>query len=687
MQVDALTPLLEVVPGRPVIGRIRVVNDTTRDTVYRIRVVGIDAPTEWRPVGGGAVPAGTEVHVEVPIQVPDLLGTGRHPVGVEVTSDQASERPGLASFTVSVESVADVLLRAEPSIIRGSTRGKFRLDIENRESTPLTLELVGGATDITARFKPAEVHLNPGERASTKGKLKGRRRWSGDPEQHFVTLTARGRSSSTSITTRFVQRSMFPWKFRRFVALLVVLALWLAGAAAYVWYQNNKKADEADRVAAEQELLDEANASRDGSGDSATDGSGGDGSQSGGSGGSGDAAADAAAEAAKFPTETTFGGAVTLADGADPAAVKVSLDEIPLGRAAEGAQPSAFAGTRETAKIWSARYGSGDRPGIRAMRQTETVRSVDTTKDGTWKISKVALRRNYEVLFSRAGYNTQSFVVTPPEDGAPVELEVEMQPGIGVIAGVVRDSSGALGGVTLVATDGDLSFATTSSTDAGKLGEFSFNGLNTPAVYSVTASRAGYGTEVIQFNLAAGQARAGEVIEMRKGVGSITGTVLAKQSNAAGGTTEQPFGGVTITVTNGDLVRTVTTLTEGAVGTFSVPRLPIPGTYTVTASVAGYSNASLTVDLKGAQSRCRATTRQPVCDLGWPRGRQRRITGLRGRHHAQPRRRVVQLQHGQRRERHRIHRGRVHRVPGRRRRRPVARDDLVRSAARRVPYQ
>ena len=596
MQVEALTPLLEVVPGRPVTGRIRVVNDTSRDTSYRIRVVGIDAPSEWRPVAGGAVAAGTEVHVEVPIQVPELLGTGQHPVGVEVTSDQISERPGLASFTVSVESVADVLLRAEPSIIRGSTRGKFRLDIENRESTPVTLELVGGATDITATFKPGEVYLNPGERATSKGKLKGRRRWSGDPEQHFVTLTARGRASSTSITTRFVQRSMFPWRFRRLVAALVVLALWLAGAGAYVLYQNHKKSEEADRRAAEQQLLEDAESSGDGS-DAATDGSGEGGA--GGGGGGADAGAD---EASKFPTETTFGGAVTLADGADPSAVKVELDEIPLGQAAEGAQPSAFMGERQTAKIWSARYGSGDRPGLLAMRQTETIRSVDTGKDGTWKISKVALRRNYEVVFSRPGYDTQSFVVTPPEDGKPVELEVEMQPGIGVIAGVVRDTSGALGGVTLVATDGDLSFATTSSTDAGTLGEFSFNGLSTPAVYSVTASRAGFGTEVVQFDLAAGQARAGEVISMRKGVGSITGTVLAKQVDASGGTAEQPFGGVTVTVTNGDLVRTVTTLTEGAVGTFSVPRLPIPGTYTVTASVDGYSDASLTVDLTGAES-------------------------------------------------------------------------------------
>jgi hypothetical protein len=607
MHVEALTPLLEVVPGRPVIGRIRVVNDTDRDTSYQIRVVGIDAPSEWRPVAGGAVGAGTEVHVEVPILVPDLLGTGQHPVGVEVTSDQTSERPGLASFTVSVESVADVLLRVEPSIIRGATRGKFVLDIENREPTPVTLELVGGATDITAKFKPSEVRLLPGERAVSKGKLRGRRRWSGDHEQHFVTLTARGRASSTSITTRFVQRSMFPWRFRRIVAILIVLALWLAGAGAYVWYRNNKANEEADRVVAEQEQLAEAEAEAeatgDGGGDTAVDGSGGSGSEPGADDGSESATADAAAEAAaQFPTETTFGGSVTLADGADPSAVKVSLDEIPLGQAAAGAQPAGFLDGRETSKIWSARYGSGDLPGVRSMRQTETVRSIDTAKDGTWKIGQVALRRNYEVVFSRSGYDTQSFVVTPTEDGAPVELEVELQPGIGVIAGVVRDSNGPIGGVTLVATDGELSFATTSSTDSGKLGEFSFNGLSTPAVYTVTASRSGFGTEVVQFDLAAGQARAGEVISMRKGVGSVTGTVLAKQPDASGGSTEQPLGGVTITVTNGDLVRTVTTLTEGATGTFSLPRLPIPATYTVTATAVGFSDASLTVELNGAQS-------------------------------------------------------------------------------------
>ena len=127
----------------------------------------------------------------------------------------------------------------------------------------------------------------------------------------------------------------------------------------------------------------------------------------------------------------------------------------------------------------------------------------------------MALRRNYELVFSRAGYNTQSFVVTPPEDGSPVAIDVELQPAVGAIAGVVRSASGPLGGVTLVATDGDLVFSTTSSTDAGTLGEFSFNGLTTPAVYTVTVTRAGFGTEVVQFDLAAGQQRAGEAISMR----------------------------------------------------------------------------------------------------------------------------------------------------------------------------
>ena len=70
----------------------------------------------------------------------------------------------------------------------------------------------------------------------------------------------------------------------------------------------------------------------------------------------------------------------------------------------------------------------------------------------------------------------------------------------------------------------------------------------------------------------------------------------------AGGTAEQLFGGVTITVSGGDVERTVTTLTEGAVGTFAVPGLPIPGTYTVSASAPDYGEASLTVTLSGDQA-------------------------------------------------------------------------------------
>lgn len=596
MIVESLTSVLEAVPGQPIVGRIRVVNDSLRDANYQVRVVGIDLPTDWRPIGGGAVAAGAEVHVDVPILIPAEMGLGHHPVGIEVVSDHADERSALTSMTVSVESVAGVLLRAEPSVVRGRAKGKLRLALENREPNPVELELVGSGTDIGVSFKPSRVVLQPGQRAISKGKLTGKRRWSGDEEQHFVTLTARGRASSQSITTRFVQRSMLPWRFRTLVAAVLVLSLWLAGALVYVWYQNSKTEDAADGTSTEQ--TSDSDQPGDGSGDGTGDGSATDGDAS----GSGGSDAEAEADRVKVPTETTFGGAVALADGSDPSDVTVSLDEIPLGQVGEGVVPKGFAAGPDPAKIWSSRYGSGDRPGISSMRQTDTIRSVDTTKDGTWRIPSVALRRNYELVFSRAGYNTQSFVVTPPEDGSPVAIDVELQPAVGAIAGVVRSASGPLGGVTLVATDGDLVFSTTSSTDAGTLGEFSFNGLTTPAVYTVTVTRAGFGTEVVQFDLAAGQQRAGEAISMRAGVGTIIGSVLARQPDVAGGTAEQLFGGVTITVSGGDVERTVTTLTEGAVGTFAVPGLPIPGTYTVSASAPDYGEASLTVTLSGDQA-------------------------------------------------------------------------------------
>src|SRR5690606_34021018 len=158
-------------------------------------------------------------------------------------------------------------------------------------------------------------------------------------------------------------------------------------------------------------------------------------------------------------------------------------------------------------------------------------------------------------------------------------LDVELEAAVGAISGRVSGPSGPLGGVAITVTDGSLTFETTSAT-VGDVGSWSVEGLSTPAVYTVVGELRGYGTEVLQIRLEAGQTLGGANLNMRPGVGSISGRVVG-----AGGA---PLGGVTVTATNGEESRTTSSLTEGNIGFFNIPQLDIPGTYTLSVSHDGY---------------------------------------------------------------------------------------------------
>jgi hypothetical protein len=80
---------------------------------------------------------------------------------------------------------------------------------------------------------------------------------------------------------------------------------------------------------------------------------------------------------------------------------------------------------------------------------------------------------------------------------------------------------------------------------------------------------------------------------MTAGVGSISGRVTENG---------EPLGGVRLTASNGDTTTETTSLTEGDRGAFTFPRLAIPGRYTITASLDGYSTQTRVVVLDGNTS-------------------------------------------------------------------------------------
>ncbi|MET0908932.1 MAG: carboxypeptidase-like regulatory domain-containing protein, partial [Ilumatobacteraceae bacterium] len=638
VRVDIDTSRLDAAPGDIVNLPVRLTNTADAPASCRVSVVGL-GDTEPDGVDGPAgydviVPAGGTLELLAPVAVPWTLGIGDHTAAIEIISDRPGDRPILTSFVISIGSVARVELVPLPSTMRGRRRAKFKLDIVNNEVVPVDLAISAEAADVEITFRDPAVRLQPGERMLTTAQVRGPRHWSGESTQHNLVITATGRASSTSTTAAYIQRPLFAHRARMVLAAVTVVALWLGAIGGVaLWWSNRADDQLADDATFEVVGVDtdgdgvldqftdadgnvitgidtdgdgETDAFFDSSGapvpDPRGDGggggdsggeSGGDG-ESGGSGGSGDGETADGAGSGSTATSALLRGTVK-ADG-DPSDVTITLTPIALGATpATSAAIQGFVGPQnpEAAKIWSARILPPGSATLNPIRQTEPLAPLETNpeSDGVWQIPDVQLRRSYEIVFAKPGFDTQSFVVTPPEDGSPLELDVELVPATGAISGTVRGPSGALGGAEIIVTDGVLSFTTTSAT-VGAVGTWAVDQVSTPGVYTVSATLRGYGTEVRQVTLKAGETFSGADLNMEVGVGSVSGRIVGPDG--------QPLGGVSITATNGDESRTTSSLTEGDIGSYNIPQLSVGGTFTLLVTAPGYISESRRTPVNGA---------------------------------------------------------------------------------------
>lgn len=695
VQIESLSPVIDATPGQTATGRIRITNDSASSTRFSIGVVGLSAATSVvGPPAGPAydiitvdVDAGATLDADIPVPIPVDIAVGQHSAAFQATSSRSGERPVLAPFTVSVESVEKVNLTVEPTPIRGRRRSKFIVGVVNDEPTPVAFTLSAEATDVRVRFKNSAFRLVPGQHASTKATVKGPRHMVGEEIQHNLVIAARGKASATTITAPFVQRPIFAHKLRALTAGLAVIALWLAAIGGVaLWIQNRNDDAEAQNAleaenaalirlvdadgvilangpyvaladgtvvdsdgivvdgfsidengnliddkgnpvngvvidAATGELVDadgtpiglpaandpdgDGTGNSDGSGDGQTADGSGNGQTAGESGGdgTGDGADDEPVQGVIAEVSTDFRGTIGAVGSDDLSDVAITLVSIDLGAEARPGStaldtPGQTPGQNgvpdgtSASKVWSARFAPLT-SSLGPLRQTEPAQQLGGTvgDDGVWLIKDVALRQTYELSFAKAGFDTQAFVISPPDDGTPVELDVTLEPSTGLISGQVLDGGVPLGGAEIAISDGTLAFTTTSSTD-GDVGSFAFEAVSTPGVYTLTAKREGYGTVVLQLPTTAGQQRDDVVINMQDGVATASGSIVNEFGT--------PLGGVTVTATNGEITRTTSSLTDGNRGFYSIPQLDIPATYTITVSIDGYVPQTRRVPLGGS---------------------------------------------------------------------------------------
>ena len=619
LRATVLEPEIPARPGEPARCTLRVFNDRDDPVTITVRVHGLGPGSVSLPVVGEAIAQSGATDLPLDLPVPESFGVGSHAVAVEVSSALQGDRPALAQCTLTIATLDQVVARIEPPLLRGGRRAKFRVEIENRAQAPATIGLDGSGPALTVTLAAREITMAGGGRAVVRGKVRGPRRITGDPVQHVLTVETRSNSTPRYATAAYRQRAMLPRRVRSGMLALSVLLVWVAIAvAAVVWWSGRDKPADKDAGA---QVID---ANGDGVPDATTaDGQGADGQGSGsdgsgtgadGSGGAAGGGAGGGNSAADVPTSAIVRGTVKAGTTGQDDGVLVTLTPtLPgdaatqstsatsaTGATAAPAAPSGFvAGGFGSArhvganpaprgdsdsdgptKSWPARSGnyhaSVNASGLSRVR-TVSVASQATSIDGSWQFSDVALHQSYEVSFSKPGFNTKAFIVAPTEDGKPVELEVELAPADGALGGTATGLGKSAAEV--IVTDGTLTFHTTTSTGSSNPGAWSIAGVSTPGTYSITFTSEGFGSEVMQVVLAAGDSRTDLVLAMHAGVGSISGTVTADGDVK---------GGVTLTATAGDTKISTTSLTEGAKGTYTFPQLELGTAFTLTASAEGY---------------------------------------------------------------------------------------------------
>ena len=564
-----------------------------------MRWVGVDGDT----LTIGPIAPGTTEMVPFVLTIPQDTGSAERLVGLEVASEH--QQATLTELQLVTTSNAGVRIAAHPKTVRGRRGGRFELEITNRSERSERLEFGGGGDGVTVELPG--VTVRPGQTTRVRGSVKARGHL-GEERRRVVPLSATGDGPSNRTTLTLVQPSMLPLLARKATAIVAVLALWAGLLAGGITLTRKVTGSGKDSTEEAADLLARGEDGADGAGGADGDGAGG----SQGAGGAKKGTAGAAGEESA-PRGTEVSGLVDVG-GADPADVVVTLRPVELGDTAPSAKPLAgnppiLAQQAPTPiSIGGAAQPPGDPGKVWSEAQTgagsdalSDVRTTTSNVDGEWGFAGIPFPGLYEIVFAKAGYDTTSYVVTVDSD-KPVHFDVTLKPGRGTLGGTVRSDAGPLADVDVTITDGTVTYRT-STTELSGGGAWAMDGLGTPARYTITFSRRGYGTETLAADLSTGQSLTGLTATMALGVGSISGTVFH------GGT---PLGGASVVVSDGQSERSTTTLTAGAVGSYLVPQLIVGTTYTVTFARPGFISQTLTVNLadnaSGINADLRAST-------------------------------------------------------------------------------
>lgn len=212
-----------------------------------------------------------------------------------------------------------------------------------------------------------------------------------------------------------------------------------------------------------------------------------------------------------------------------------------------------------------------------------TIGTPTTGTVGSFVIPALPTPGTYVITFSAAGYGAHTSVVQLGPGQSRSNLNVSLAAGVGSVSGMLVDSAGnGLGGASVTVGGAPTTMSSTTLT-TGAVGYFSFNALPTPGSYTLTFSLPGHAGATVPIQLSS------EGPPPR--VQAVLATALGRIAGVVTGPAGSPLPGASVVATDGKQTwKSQATGSGGGLpnGGFLLTDLA-PGTYTVTASMPGFS--------------------------------------------------------------------------------------------------
>jgi 5-hydroxyisourate hydrolase-like protein (transthyretin family) len=607
VRVNVTPQRVELLDNAPFTVAITVTNTGDLIGGYHLRILGADPSWVRLETENLSLFPDTSQTVTATITIPRGLGAGDRRIAVQVREITPPQAISVTEIDILVPARQALRMSLSPMTVICGATGRFGIVLENTGNTTVTAAPIGLDPEekIEFTFVPALITLAPGEHAITDLRARAKRRWFGTPVVRTFGLAvapddfpdgsgpvvptgARHRKNPAEpaparpkveplATGSMLQKARVA---RGAISLLsLLLAVTVFAVVITIALSRLVGVSAADRDLAIQVA--------------------------------------SARESNSTTGTSTLGGTVKLlTDGSPAAGVAVELFDAtalvsPLTSTATNDKgvwslPALAAGSYKLrfrgagfAEIWYPAALTGAdatavqlQVGQKVTNLTTTLGGLPATVSGTVLGDDVAAAI---LTVSVPAADLPRGGAPPTAAATPALVTAQPVPPAGsptIITKPAGAPSTAVPTASAAPTDSANGGAVVQTLPIGADGSFSVADLPSPAVYDLTVSKAGYATATQRIDLSGGESRKGVQLRLRTGDGLISGTVTGPDG---------PMKGAVVTATTGKTVVTTVSLTEGAVGTFTLRGLVTPGSYTVSVTAPNFTTTSSTLTLAAGQ--------------------------------------------------------------------------------------